>query len=130
METEIEIVEEANPPFNFGGSGSNQAEAALNSVDKFEKFDKNISGSVAGSHLLLFSDDDSLFCSQKKLWEAFCDKKEKLFDRCLEAGANPELVIDQETQLSTFELLCREPEAGEYILKCLDNKTDPNRVST
>jgi hypothetical protein len=58
METEIEIVEEANPPFNFGGSGSDQVEAGLNSVDKIEKFDKNVSGSVSGSHLLLFSDDD------------------------------------------------------------------------
>jgi hypothetical protein len=67
---------------------------------------------------------------QKKLWEAFVARNEKLFDRWLEVGANPEQIAEQDTKLSTFELLCKTPNAGDYILKCLDYKANPNRVSS
>jgi hypothetical protein len=61
--------------------------------------------------------------------EAFTNRKVKLFDRWLNIGANPEQIVDVETNLSTFEMLCKEPEGSDYILKCLDYKADPNKVS-
>jgi hypothetical protein len=66
--------------------------------------------------------------SQQKLWEAFRDRRAKKFKQWLEYGANPEHKFDQAKDFSTFEQLCCEPGASEYILKCLDHKADPNRV--
>jgi hypothetical protein len=65
---------------------------------------------------------------QKKLWEAFHNQKEKKFDFWLKYGANPEYNFVEDKNLSTFDKLCCESGASEYILKCLDYKADPNRV--
>jgi hypothetical protein len=62
------------------------------------------------------------------LWKAFENRKEHQFDQWLEIGANPSrLTVGND--LSTFEMLCQDAEASNYILKCLNYKTDPNRVS-
>jgi hypothetical protein len=66
---------------------------------------------------------------QKQLYEAFKSRNGKRFDRLLENGANPEQVFDGDSNLSLFEMLCQTSDAGYYILKCLDFKADPNRVS-
>jgi hypothetical protein len=68
------------------------------------------------------------FLSQKKLYEAFQNQNEGKFDYWLEYGANPEHNFDQAKDISTFEQLCCESGASEYILKCLDFKADPNKV--
>jgi hypothetical protein len=52
----------------------------------------------------------------------------KSFDRWLEIGADPEQIVDQDSKMSTFERLCCQLNASDYVLKCLDYKTDPNRV--
>jgi hypothetical protein len=74
-----------------------------------------------------YENDLSIF--QKMLLGAFRIRKKSVFVRCLKIGLDPELVVDKTNNLSTFELLCCDSDASDYILKCLDYNIDPNRVS-
>jgi hypothetical protein len=66
---------------------------------------------------------------QENLWNAFGAGSLKQFDHRLKMGANAEEIVELDTQSSTFDLLCQDPKASDYIIKCLEYKTDPNKVS-
>jgi hypothetical protein len=51
------------------------------------------------------------------------------FEQLLKNGADAGQIVDLASKSSTFELLCKDPEANDLIIKCLEYNTDPNKVS-